>query len=188
MGYCGNHSINYSGSTCPRCDADERHRALLNATAEGLADTVDAMHASDYRRANPGDYQCPHCKYVALKSDATRCPLCRGEIDRAYWKGVRILERAEADRREIQAKQQRAADKAATRERERLAEIAQQEAEERRRWIILLSIVGIAAGCVGLWLFIEWLRQWLSQFSGSQIALSVFVVLMVIGFISRIFE
>ena len=93
MAYCGNHGIDYAGSLCPRCDAEQRHRELLNATASGLADTVDAMRASDYRRANPGEYECPHCKYIALKSDATRCPLCRGEVDRGYWKGVRIRER-----------------------------------------------------------------------------------------------
>jgi RNA polymerase subunit RPABC4/transcription elongation factor Spt4 len=184
MAYCGNHDIHYSGSPCPRCDAEERHQQLLNATAGGLADTVDAMRASDYRRANPGEYECPHCKYVALKSDATRCPLCRGEIDRDYWKGVRIREQAEAERRKIQAEHQRTVDEAATRERERRAASAQREAEERRQRKIILSIAGTVAGFVVLALLIQWLRQ----FSGIQICVGVFVLLMVIGLIGRIFE
>ncbi|HEX3186950.1 MAG TPA: hypothetical protein VHQ94_19285 [Pyrinomonadaceae bacterium] len=184
MAYCGNHGIDYAGSLCPRCDAEQRHRELLNATASGLADTVVAMRASDYRRANPGEYECPHCKYIALKSDATRCPLCRGEIDGGYWKEVRIRERAEAERRKIQVEQQRSIDEAAAKKRERQAAKAQREAEERRQRTMILSIAGIIAGFVVLGLLIQWLRQ----FSGLQICIGVFVLFMVIGVLGGIAE
>lgn len=97
--YCGRHSIHYAGSSCPRCDADERHRELLNSTEASAAETLDAMRDSDYRRANPGDYACPHCKYVSLKREASRCPLCHGEVGSQYWSEVRAAENAENERR-----------------------------------------------------------------------------------------
>jgi len=105
MAYCSTHGIEYSGYNCPRCEAQERHdeaqerqRELLDATEEGIKETVDALLDSEYRRANPGDYKCPHCKYISLKNNASRCPLCHGEIGSDYWNTVRAWEKAEAEK------------------------------------------------------------------------------------------
>lgn len=96
--YCGRHSIHYSGGSCPRCDAEDRHKELLDATEESAAETAEAIRESDYRRANPGDYECPHCRYTSLRNGASRCPLCRGEIGNQYWSEVRATERVTAAR------------------------------------------------------------------------------------------
>ncbi|MGZ8842789.1 MAG: hypothetical protein ACXW18_03950 [Pyrinomonadaceae bacterium] len=48
---------------------------------------------------NPGDYDCPHCKYRSLRSGASRCPLCHGEIGGDYWNAVRAQEQAAAERK-----------------------------------------------------------------------------------------
>lgn len=53
--------------------ADERHDA-----------TIEALRESDYRRANPGDYECPDCKPTTLKKNATRCPMCHGTPSQSY--------------------------------------------------------------------------------------------------------
>jgi len=182
MAYCGNHDIHYSGSKCPRCDSEERHRDLLSVTADGLAVTVDAMRTSDYRRANPGEYECPHCRYVALKSDASRCPLCHGEIDHDYWRAARVREQAETERRKIQAEKQRVIDEAAQLERERLAAISQRELEERRTRNRALATAGIVASLIVLGVFIQWLRQ----LRGFQIAMVLFAILVVVAVIGAI--
>lgn len=111
MSYCSTHGIEYSGYNCPRCEAQERHneaqerhRELLHATEESLEETVDALLNSDYRRANPGDYPCPHCRYISLKNYASRCPLCHGEIGGNYWNAVRKVEKDEAEIAEAESK------------------------------------------------------------------------------------
>lgn len=130
MGYCSNHSIDYSGDTCSRCDAEERHRELLNATEENLAQTVGAMRESDYRRANPGEYACPHCQYISLKSGASRCPLCHGEVGRRYWDDVRAEYERAAPQREAA---RRATEEAATSaEKRRVAAARKAKADDRR--------------------------------------------------------
>lgn len=92
MGYCSWHSLSHGGNTCPRCDADRRHKGELEAIQE-----------SNYRRANPGEYECPHCKYTSLRRDASRCPLCRGAIVSTYWERLRAVELADAPRRRAAA-------------------------------------------------------------------------------------
>jgi hypothetical protein len=125
----------------------------LNATEKSIAETVDAMRDSDYRRANPGDYACPHCRYVSLKREASRCPLCRGEIGGDYWNAVRAREKAEVERK-------RAVEAAAAAEwirtapeREaagRAAALATASAaEEKRQTDRLKSIAGLIIGAVG---------------------------------------
>jgi len=96
----------------------EEQRDLLNSTEEQREKAVDALHNSDYRRANPGDYKCPHCKYITLKYEASRCPLCHGEIESYYWYTIRAAE-----------KEKEAAAKAAAEEWKRTA--PEREAAER---------------------------------------------------------
>ncbi len=100
--YCATHDIEYV-DVCPRCDARQRHEELLHsaeeAAAESSAAAAASMHESDFRRANPGEYECPHCLYQTLRSGATRCPICHGQVDAAYWQKVRVREQAEAARR-----------------------------------------------------------------------------------------
>jgi hypothetical protein len=153
--YCGRHSIHYAGYSCPRCDAEERHKELLNATEESVAETVDAMRESDYRRANPGDYACPHCKYISLKGGASRCPLCHGDVGSEYWNPIWARQRADAERKiamEAAAAAERirsAPEREAAAERAALmAANAAAEAQRRRRLragLILLSS-GLAIG------------------------------------------
>lgn len=161
--------MDYAGSTCPRCDAEERHSDLLNATAESAAATVAAAHESDHRRANPGDYACPHCKYISLNYDAARCPLCRGEIGGAYWNDVRAEEKAAAERRRAQeeeaaaewirtAPQRAAAEAEALVIRQRIEQAAKNKATVGYAFgggayaglvgLLLGAIIGFGKGCV----------------------------------------
>ena len=98
MHYCGKHSLDHESLFCPRCAAEERHEELIDQARDGREATVRAMHESDYRRANPGDYECPHCKYISLKWGASRCPLCHGELRSEHWSNVRAAEKAAAER------------------------------------------------------------------------------------------
>ena len=123
MNYCGKHGIHHESSECPRCEMEERHQELVDQAREGVEqareDTesiVSAMRESEYRRANPGDYACPHCLYISLKMGASRCPLCHGDLPNDHWVRVRASEKAKAELR-------RAEEKAAE-ERKRAAELA----------------------------------------------------------------
>ncbi len=80
--YCRTHGKFWDPyeSGCPAC------RDLKESTLE-------AIRASDYRRANPGEYECPHCRYISLRRMASRCPLCQGTVDDSYWKRVEARER-----------------------------------------------------------------------------------------------
>src|SRR5262249_44780340 len=102
--YCSTHGIDYSSHECPRCEAEQRHRELLDAqdaasrqATEQHEERLRAIEDANYRRANPGDYQCPNCGYITLRLDFDRCPLCHGSVkakDPEYWNRVHIeLER-----------------------------------------------------------------------------------------------
>jgi RNA polymerase subunit RPABC4/transcription elongation factor Spt4 len=120
VGYCSTHVVHYDyNERCHRCEAEGRHQDLLNAAEENVA----AMRDSDYRRANPGEYACPHCKYVSLKNEASRCPLCHGEIGADYWNAIRDRERADAEKKAAERK--RAAEAAA------LAKLSQPKPDPR---------------------------------------------------------
>lgn len=160
--YCGRHSIHYMGRSCPRCDAEERHKELLSATEESVADTVDAMREADYRRANPGDYACPHCKYISLKRGASRCPLCQGEVESDYWSAIQAAEKAAA-RAAVEQKAAAAAAAAAAWERsaperaaaaERTALAAANAAAEARRRRRLRTRLVVLSSCLVTGLFV----------------------------------
>jgi hypothetical protein len=135
--HCSTHDIDHKSYDCPRCQAERRHEELLEQARESHEEEVryaqerheeaiEAARESDHRRANPGDYECPHCKYISLKRNATRCPLCHGSPDANYWSEVAAREEAARERA-----------KAAAIEQARLAKIAADkraaEAEQQRR-------------------------------------------------------
>ena len=99
MNYCGWHDINYSGDKCSRCVAEERHQDILAQARESAEDTTSAIQESDYRRANPGNYECPLCLYVSLRMGASRCPSCHGDVPSGHWAGVFAAEKAMAERK-----------------------------------------------------------------------------------------
>jgi ribosomal protein L37AE/L43A len=97
MSHCSEHGIDYSGHQCPRCAADE-HQARVEELA---SEQLDELQRIQYKQANPGDYECPHCKYKTLKRRATRCPTCRESPGEQYWLNVEAKERKEeSDARE----------------------------------------------------------------------------------------
>jgi len=140
---------------CPECETTAWE--LKNAVSD-----------AGYRSANPGDYECPHCRYRSLLRDASRCPLCHGEIAGNYWIPVRAQEKAETERK-------RAREAAATAEwirtapeREALARAATLAAAEERElkrqrahsedvqlitivssvWLVICLIVGTVVGYI----------------------------------------
>jgi hypothetical protein len=143
--YCFKHSIHYPGSSCPRCDAEERHREILDATEQSGTEAIEEMRASAYRRANPGDYECPHCRYVSLKRNASRCPLCHGDIGIAYWADIQNSEVAAAQRQRAEwirtAPEREATAKAA-------ALAAARKAEAEQVAAFFKGIVGLVVGTI----------------------------------------
>lgn len=81
--YCRTHGVYHDtfGDGCPRC------RETEESTLRALANT-------EYRATNPGEYECPHCRYVSLRRGASRCPLCQGSVHADYWSRVRAAEAA----------------------------------------------------------------------------------------------
>ena len=143
MSYCSHHGIEYGDGDCPRCLQDERHREvleqarssheeLIEAARDAAEAASEAARESDFRRANPGDYQCPHCKYITLKLGATRCPACHGTPSPDYWPRAIAREQAKAEELKrlagIRATEQVAAEK---KRLERNAELERQQAAAR---------------------------------------------------------
>ncbi|MEK7686287.1 MAG: hypothetical protein AAB466_12785 [Verrucomicrobiota bacterium] len=174
MSYCGRHSLDYKSRDCPRCAAEERHQELLNLTAEGIEETVRATRESDYKRANPGDCECPHCKYFSLKSDASRCPLCRGDIGSDYWNKVRAAQRAAAERRRAQeeahaAEEKRTAPARAAAERKRIEEEANAAAAARSNALAARPFYACAwvTGVIGALEAIPAVFEWIAYGFGN---------------------
>lgn len=138
MSHCYRHDIEYSSSDCPRCLAEQRHEELLDLTREGQEEAarlaseqheehLRALEDAAYRRANPGDHQCPHCGYITLRLDFDRCPLCHGSVqekDPEYWPRVHV---------ELERRAKAAAEAAAERQKQKAAAEAKQRAEAQAR-------------------------------------------------------
>lgn len=138
MYHCYRHEIDHSSSDCPRCLAEQRHEELVDLTREGQDEAarlaseqheehLRAIEESDYRRANPGDYQCPHCGYITLRLDFDRCPFCRGSVqekDPEYWTRVHV---------ELERRAKAAAEAAAERQKQKAVAEAKQRAEAQAR-------------------------------------------------------
>lgn len=91
MAHCDVHGIDYSGRLCPRCIADQHHEDVVDVLETATRNVA-------WKQANPGEYECPHCRYITLKRGATRCPTCRGEVALTYWENVTAKEKAAAAR------------------------------------------------------------------------------------------
>ncbi len=104
--YCGWHGIDYRGSECPRCMAEERHEEILRQQKREHEESLNVLSDVRYKQFNPGQHSCPHCLFQTLKRNASRCPLCHGEVNDEYWVQVQKREKEEAIRRaEIAAKE-----------------------------------------------------------------------------------
>ena len=100
--YCRTHGKYYDpyDDGCDRCR--EAEADAIAQARDGVDETIRALEESDYRRANPGEYACPHCLYFTLKRGALRCPHCRGDVARDYWDKVRAREQAAEEERRRQ--------------------------------------------------------------------------------------
>jgi len=120
---------------CPECrDAEvraEQDRAeLLEALEREREERRAAEEDAKNRTANPGDYECPECRYVTLRRMAKRCPKCHAIIPPAHWPPIVEAERRRAEERERE--RQRAAQEWAAGESERRRQ-AKTEEDARRR-------------------------------------------------------
>lgn len=61
---------------------------------------VEERRRASHKEANPGDYECPECRYVTLLRSATRCPKCRAVVDPSYWSPIFEREKKQAEDRE----------------------------------------------------------------------------------------
>lgn len=109
---------------------------------------VEARRHSEYRAANPGDFECPHCRYTSLKAGASRCPLCRGDVTRDYWEETLATLRVAAERERNE--RQSIVESAVAKKRQRVT----------RRLIGAALLVGAAALLMG--------AAFLYSYSGEQ--------------------
>lgn len=117
MGRCRIHG-EYYGDYCSECrEAAERAELDREEMIEKLVELKEAGEEAQsnlaYAINNPGEYGCPHCKLLALKMEASRCPRCHGVIDPGFWPPIRKrneerLKEIE-ERRQIQLEQSRGA-------------------------------------------------------------------------------
>lgn len=165
MGYCGQHDIHYKWGDCPRCSAEERHRELLDVTRESAEEAVRAAEDASYRQRNPGEFECPHCKYVSLRSDASRCPLCREHIDRDYWYRAHAQAKEAADRRRVQ-QEESAAEKRRNQEARAIqAALAKRKEHNRTAAIVVLCVVAIAIATPFVISRVRQFTAWIGQSS-----------------------
>lgn len=136
MRYCrihGSYLDSYDG--CPDCKAAQQRAEEDRVAALELCERIA------WESLNPGDHECPHCRYISLKPAATRCPLCHGEIDKLFWQ--EIAARAAAAKVEERHRSQLAA---AELERTRPERLAAAQANWIRR------TTPKAYGCFFAWL------------------------------------
>jgi uncharacterized Zn finger protein (UPF0148 family) len=153
--YCSRHNINHPAYECPRCEVEARHYEAQRLANARHQEAIDAARESDYRRANPGDYRCPHCKYVTLKKGASRCPMCHGEPPPSYWPEVEAREEVERARAVAAAAERARLQKIADAEwraadAQRRAEQSASDARKRRLQAWAIGIATAIALCIGV--------------------------------------
>lgn len=113
---CGKYLPSFLDSICQECESIEREREedrereeereeqatrsreqSREDTAAAAARIEAAQAAAAHKIANPGEYDCPFCKYTALKYLASRCPRCQADTPSGYWTQIIEGERAEAE-------------------------------------------------------------------------------------------
>jgi len=134
MLHCRIHGREFEhGEGCPECrEAEacaENDREELLETLERVREEAEAARTeSDYKQANPGDYECPECRYDTLRRMASRCPKCHARVAASYW--TQLLEREQQEAEERERQKARAAEEWARGEPERQRR-ARAEAEAR---------------------------------------------------------
>jgi hypothetical protein len=86
----------------------------------------------DYTRDNPGEYKCPNCLYITLRSGAMRCPKCQGSVDAGYWNRVEANAKAAEERLRIKEAEAKAEWQRSAPAREAAAREAAERAEQQR--------------------------------------------------------
>lgn len=140
---------------CPDCQTAE-DRAESNR-----AEMLDRLSTAEYKRANPGDFQCPSCRYKTLLRQASRCPMCHATIEGQYWADVESAEkrkekaraRVEELRRKREAKEaeewKRAEPARLAAEAAAAAAKRKADAQKKRKSVLLtyLNLLWIAPVC-----------------------------------------
>ena len=108
------------GFRCPECKSIERERdedrEREEEREEHAASALSEMRSEIKRsreesseniaaaaayianaKNNPGDYDCPACRYTTLKYLASRCPKCQADTPQGYWLPIIERERASAE-------------------------------------------------------------------------------------------
>ena len=121
-------------------DREERraYAARQEELAEELAD----------REENPGDYECPGCRYVTLRANAWRCPKCHYDIPSSYWDQVR--REYEAAQKEAERARAEEARHAPLREAQLLvASIRKLVNQKIEHWNSLFWAIALGIGSLG---------------------------------------
>lgn len=104
MSYCRVHDgLHYEYEDgCPKCRDDAKQAAsdrseiiseIARSREQSREDTAAAArHIADAKN-NPGDYNCPSCKYRTLIKGASICPVCHEKPGPQYWVDVETKER-----------------------------------------------------------------------------------------------
>jgi ssDNA-binding Zn-finger/Zn-ribbon topoisomerase 1 len=171
MYHCETHNLDHKSYNCPRCDEEERHQEIASLARLTLEASIEAAleservaieakrtaRESDFNRANPGEYACPHCKYISLKFEASRCPLCHGVIKSEYWNPIRRAREEqwrakvaaeEEERRKEPARRAEAADRAAALAAKAAARLEREKSRSRMNRVIV---------CIGIGVWLYWL-------------------------------
>ena len=144
---------------------EERRREQEEREEERHEENIRLREQEDFKRKNPGDYECPECLFITLKKGATRCPVCHAAIARDHWPPIVERERLQAEetarRERLAAEEKSRQERLAAEEwakgepeRQRLAKVAAEENERKKvaeRHRELLNIV-IVIGFVVLFL------------------------------------
>lgn len=113
-------------------DAEERERTRRQEAEEERLRSADEAH---FRQANPGDYECPHCRYQSLRRSASRCPTCQGSISTSYWTPIFQEEREAAEeRRRVQRLADEEWKRGEPERQQRARDAAREKAEAQERW------------------------------------------------------
>lgn len=145
MAYCRIHGqFDESDGGCSEC---QEWQSRLEENQNELREELSHLA---WKTTNPGDYECPHCRFTSLRRLATRCPTCHGAVGDDYWQPIREREERAAAKALSEAKEraERDARVAAEQAAHRLAE---QEAEHRAATTaaaltVLLVALGILVG------------------------------------------
>ena len=139
--YCAIHRQSYE-IECSSCRAEGLTKQVLRQLELSHEEALQRQDESEnwlaFKSANPGDYDCPHCRYRTLKLQASRCPKCHGEVSSHFWSKI-----AEAKAENARAAEKHRAAEAARQtliqEQDRALNLKLQEAYRRLPWWRKLS-------------------------------------------------